>query len=171
MHCNKEQELAALKAAAEAARQAGHPIINRFDGRYHFLSNFYEVPVTYNGITYRNTEAAFQAQKCLERAHEFADISANEAKRLGRKVTLRPDWNDVRIDIMHNIVLAKFRQNTDLYEQLIATGDCELIEGNYWGDRFWGVCSGTGENHLGQILMQVREELKDTLTQVADNLV
>lgn len=124
------------------------------------------MPVTYNGITYRNTEAAFQAQKCLARAHEFADISASEAKRLGRKVTLRSDWNNVRIGIMHDIVLAKFCQNTDLCEQLIATGDCELIEGNYWGDRFWGVCSGTGENHLGQILMQVRNELKDTLEQV-----
>ena len=162
MAINKEQAIMALEQAAKTAEQNGKPVINRFDGEYRFLSNFYETPILYNGITYRNTEAAFQAQKCTDRAQEFADLSAGEAKRLGRKVTLRPDWNDVRISIMHDIVRAKFDQHKDLRDKLLATHDKKLIEGNYWNDCFWGVCMNRGENNLGKILMLVRDELSHT---------
>ncbi len=86
--------------------------------------------------------------------------SPSKAKRLGRGVSLRPNWENIKLQVMKDIVRAKFTQNTDLRIMLVqGTGDAELIESNDWGDEFWGVCDGKGENHLGKILMEVREEL------------
>ncbi len=134
--------------------------INSFRGNYNFLSNFYNAPVTYNGVKFRNNEAAFQAQKDVNRAHEFANLTGADAKRLGRHVNLRSDWNSVRIRIMTDIVRAKFTQNSDLKQRLLATSNEDLIEGNTWHDTFWGVCNGQGQNNLGKILMQIRSELR-----------
>ena len=130
-----------------------------FRGEYYFLSNFYMAPVIYNGIAYRNNEAAFQAQKDLSRSGEFKDLTPNDAKRLGRRVKLRLDWEDVKTDIMYGIVKAKFERNPELAAKLVATGDAHLEEGNTWGDRTWGTVDGSGRNLLGLILMKVREEL------------
>ena len=137
-------------------------MINSFDDKYAFLSNFYECKVEYNGIVYGSSEAAFQAQKTLdiEERLQFATLTPMQSKRKGRKVALRPDWEDVKVLTMYEIVLAKFTQNPDLAEMLIATGDEELVEGNYWHDTFWGVCDGVGTNFLGKILMQIRGELR-----------
>lgn len=138
-------------------------MIDKFEGEYAFLSNFYEAPVTYQGITYRTSEAAFQAQKTLDHQErvKFSDpsLTPGQAKRLGRKITLRKDWEAVKIKTMYLIVLAKFEQHPNLSARLLATGDEELIEGNTWGDTTWGVCNGTGANNLGKILMQVRQVL------------
>ena len=136
-------------------------MIDKFREEYFFLSNFYEAPVTYNGITYKNNEAAFQAQKTLDNAQreKFASLPANQAKSLGRKVDLRSDWNDIRCDIMYDVCKAKFSQNPELAEKLLATGEQELVEGNNWNDTFWGMCRGKGKNMLGNILMKIREEL------------
>ena len=79
-----------------------------------------------------------------------------DAKRLGSRAKLRPDWEEVKVQIMHNLVLQKFQQY-NLRKLLLDTGDQYIQEGNNWGDRFWGVCNGVGENHLGKILMSVRE--------------
>lgn len=139
--------------------------IDIFRGAYFFLSNFYEAPVEYGGLRYLNNEAAFQAQKCLteEEKLAFTELPPNKAKRLGRQVTLRSDWEQVKVGIMEEIVRAKFTQNDDLRSRLLATGDAELVEGNNWNDTFWGVhlSTGKGENHLGQILMKVRSELQN----------
>lgn len=136
--------------------------INCFRGNYYFLSNFYECPVTYNGLTYRNNEAAFQAQKCinLKDREQFCNINASEAKKLGRIIHLRKDWENVKIQIMKDIVMAKFMQNEDLKEKLLSTGNTYLEEGNTWGDRIWGTVNGVGANNLGKILMNVRKELQ-----------
>lgn len=135
--------------------------INSFRGEFFFLSNFYNAPIEYEGITYQNNEAAFQAQKCLEikDKERFANISPSDAKRLGRKVELRKDWEQVKVSIMTEIVREKFQQNPDLADKLRATGNAHLEEGNTWGDRIWGTVNGQGANLLGKILMQVREEL------------
>lgn len=135
-------------------------MIDRFSGRYFFLSNFYSIPVEYEGLVYENNEAAFQAQKDPSRRLEFTSLNPSEAKRLGRRVTLRKDWEDVKVETMKNIVREKFNQNPDLQEKLLATGDEMLIEGNTWNDCCWGVCNGVGKNLLGKILMDVRKELK-----------
>ena len=90
----------------------------------------------------------------------FAKLNPSEAKRLGRNVQLRPDWETVKYDIMYEVCKAKFEQNDDLREMLLDTGDAYLEEGNTWNDRCWGTCRGVGENHLGKILMRIRDELQ-----------
>lgn len=140
--------------------------IDYFRGEYAFLSNFYPVSIVFEGIVYLNAEAAYQAQKCAERKDrvQFERLSADEAKRLGRKVELRSDWDQVKLAVMEAVVRAKFTQNPYLAEYLLATGDRELKEGNTWGDVYWGINlrTGKGENHLGHILMALRSELRET---------
>lgn len=138
-------------------------MIDSFRDEYYFLSNFYEVPVTYNGITYQNNEAAFQAQKVTDLAVQqtFADLDPSAAKKKGRRVQLRPDWEAVKAGVMYEICRAKFEQHADLRAQLLATGEETLIEGNTWGDRIWGQVNGVGKNLLGQILMRIRSEMKE----------
>lgn len=137
--------------------------ITSFRGDYDFLSNFYEAPVTYGGLRYLNSEAAFQAQKCLteEEKQAFTALTAPKAKRLGRQVALRPDWEDVKYGFMEEIVRAKFQQHPELAARLAATRGRRLIEGNTWHDTCWGVdaATGKGENRLGRILMEVRAEI------------
>ena len=138
--------------------------ITAFRGKYFFLSNFYEISVKYKGILYHNTEAAFQAQKCINESDKikFSNLNPSEAKKLGRRVNLRSDWEDVKINEMYNIVKEKFIQNSDLLKKLIDTKDTYLEEGNTWGDKIWGTVDGSGNNYLGKILMKVRDELKET---------
>ncbi len=128
--------------------------ITSFRGDYHFLSNFYESPLEYEGLRYQNAEAAFQAQKCTDDGEkaEFCSLAANKAKRLGRQVKLREDWEEVKTGLMLQIVRAKFAQNPELAGELLRTGDRKLIEGNTWHDVFWGMDlnTGQGENHLGR---------------------
>ena len=82
------------------------------------------------------------------------------AKKMGRRVNLRKDWEDVKIQVMEKGLRLKFQDPT-LRKKLLATGDEELVEGNPWGDRYWGVCNGSGKNKLGKLLMKIREELQD----------
>ena len=79
---------------------------------------------------------------------------------MGRSVSLRPDWEDIKDDVMLEGLYRKFT-NDELAEWLLDTGDEELVEGNWWGDRYWGVCNGIGQNKLGKLLMKVREELAE----------
>lgn len=136
-------------------------IINNFRDKYFFLSNFYPSKIYINGFTFNSAEAAFQAMKCPSRMQEFINLPPNEAKRLGRKVKLRSDWELVKDGIMYRIVMDKFLQNKELKEQLLNTKDAILIEGNTWNDIYWGVCNARGKNMLGKILMEVREEIKN----------
>lgn len=134
-------------------------MIAEFRNENYFLSNMYPCKVTYNGVTYECAESAFQAQKCNEK-EMFVNLSGFEAKKLGKRVALRPDWNEVREQIMYEIVLEKFKQNKYLAKCLEWTGNKMLVEGNNWNDTYWGVCKGIGSNKLGLILMRVRNELR-----------
>lgn len=138
--------------------------IDYFREEYEFLSNFYPAKLVFDGITYFNSESAYQAQKCLhpEERMRFAHLSSDEAKRLGQSVERRPDWNQVKCRIMEEIVFEKFAQNPVLAQALLDTGSKPLKEGNYWGDLYWGVDlkTGEGENHLGKILMRLREHFR-----------
>lgn len=138
--------------------------IDEFRGQYYFLSNFYEDElyfIQYDGLFYNNAEAAFQSAKLLDKVQrrQFCNLNASDAKRFGRRVQLRPDWEQVKDNIMYEIIKSKFSIK-HLREMLLATGDAILIEGNTWNDTYWGMCRGKGKNMLGKILMRVREELK-----------
>lgn len=133
-------------------------MISLFRDEYFFLSNFYPVEIKLDGIVYPNAESAFQAQKTLdvEERRKFSMLkNPVQAKRLGRKVKLRDDWEEVKLDIMTEVVSQKFLQHPHLIEMLLQTGDEELVEGNKWD-----VCKGKGENHLGKILMKIRDVYK-----------
>jgi ribA/ribD-fused uncharacterized protein len=129
--------------------------ILQFQGPYRFLSNFFIEP---DGTC---VESEYQSAKCVESAEaaRIIKMSPGNAKRAGRRVAIRPDWNDVRVEIMRSFVERKFADHTGLLRLLLATGNVELVEGNNWGDRFWGRVDngyGTGENWLGKILMETR---------------
>lgn len=137
--------------------------IDSFSGEYRFLSNFWPAQVVYEGITYPTAEHAYQSAKTLDmdQRRQIAELATpSSAKKAGRALQIRPDWEAVKLRVMEDCVRYKFSHDHELRQKLLATGDAELIEGNTWGDRFWGVCEGQGENHLGQILMKVRQELK-----------
>lgn len=136
--------------------------ITQFTGEYRWLSNFWFCPVVYDGVTYNSVEHAYQAAKTLDtkqRVHIQHLDRPGAAKKQGRMLTLRADWGQIKLDVMHNLLQQKFLQPA-LREKLLQTGDVQLIEGNSWGDTFWGVWRGGGENHLGRLLVQVRSELQ-----------
>lgn len=138
-------------------------IITEFRAKYRFLSNFYPSSVLYDGSFYPSVEHAFQAAKCnnlSDRVNIRLARTPGEAKRLGQHVELRPDWEEVKVAIMYVLLKEKFNDSSELAPELLATGSAELIEGNNWGDQFWGMCNGKGENNLGKLLMRVRSELK-----------
>ena len=125
-----------------------------------FCSNFCPSPIIYKGVTYPTAEHFYQACKCSDIRNAMEIIRANtpgKAKRLGAKVHLRPDWNEVKLDVMRHAVKLKFEQNPTLMDLLRKTGKQYLCEENEWGDRFWGKCGGVGENWLGRILMELRD--------------
>lgn len=139
--------------------------IKSFDKQYRFLSNFWPAEVEFEGINYPSVEHAYQAAKTLDlEEREAIRIcgTAKEAKKLGKVLTLRSDWEDVKVGIMFDLCRKKFRNHPELKEKLLETKGAELEEGNWWGDKFWGICSktGIGKNYLGRILMEVRNELK-----------
>lgn len=138
--------------------------ITSFKGSHYFLSNFFLAEIDMDGESYPSIEHAYQAAKThdeTERARIRKAKSPGAAKRLGRRVTLRPDWESVKLETMRRLVRQKFHCHRLLRRALLETGDAELIEGNYWNDTYWGQCPiGTGFNHLGKILMEVRNELK-----------
>lgn len=136
-------------------------MINKFRGANRFLSNFYETSVEWEGLIYPSSEAAFQAAKTLDQEDRkrFQTMTPVEAKREGYKVTLRDDWEDIKLHVMYEVVLAKFSQNEFLKQKLIATGREWLEEGNTCGDRTWGTVNGVGQNLLGHVLMTVRSVL------------
>ncbi len=142
-------------------------VIASFDQENAFLSNFYPSPVVYEGVEYPTVEHAFQAAKTLDNAERVRVRSAATpglAKRLGRKVALRSDWEQTKIDIMRRLLVEKFKDGP-LRTALLATDPAALVEGNRWHDNFWGDCrcqrcsKRNGSNVLGNLLMEIREML------------
>lgn len=137
-------------------------VIDSFTGEYRFLSNFYPSRIVVKGILYPTVEHAYQAYKTNE-LHQRMWISSartpGEAKRRGRRVHMSSGWEHIKLGVMSSLLKWKF-EIPDLRKKLVDTRDAELVEGNTWGDTFWGVCNGVGENNLGKLLMRVREELR-----------
>ena len=187
----KEKERLNLQASNQDTELNNSPI-DSFRYKYMCFSNFSSHEVTYKGITYKNSEAAFQAQKFKDENVKrlFKSLDPSKAKALGRakiiflnpegeyyknklpsgigqrsnefiKHTMKSDWDKIRVEEMYQIVKNKYEQNQDIKEVLLSTGERELIEGNTWGDKFWGKVAGVGSNFLGRILMQIRYELRN----------
>jgi len=138
-------------------------IIGPFRGEYHFLSNFYTSHFDHDGRTWSTAEHAYQAAKTLVHASKDRIQNAStpgKAKKMGRRVDLRPGWEDMKMQVMSEICLAKFGQNPELAKKLLKTGNAELVEKNNWGDTYWGRCNGQNRNALGEILMDVRQMLR-----------
>lgn len=153
--------------------------ITSLRGENHYLFNFWPCCIEYAGWTWKSSEHAYQGCRVNAGDIEFfhmirAAPDARTAKRLGtyvrRRGYERPGWHDpvevggvyypLKVVVMFGIVHAKFVQNGELRQRLLATGAVQLVEGNTWGDHYWGVCSGSGINWLGQILMAVRHLLR-----------
>lgn len=154
-------------------------IINYFANEWAFLSNFYPCPIILDGIAFSSVEHAYQAAKTLDfkRREIFSvtfnpNLRAGQAKRIGRNLPLRPDWEEVKLNVMRDLLIQKFTPSI-LRRKLIATFNAELIEGNWWHDVRWGTCYGefqgrtcreyphepVGLNHLGNLLMEVRSSV------------
>jgi ribA/ribD-fused uncharacterized protein len=136
-------------------------VVKGFFGHYRFLSNYHECKIEYEGFIYDSTEAAYQSCKTLDLSirEQFTLMKPNESRTNGRKLQIRPDWDEVRLKVMEDVCRLKFTTNSYLKEMMLETGDRYLEETNHWGDVFFGVCNGVGENNLGKILMKIRSEL------------
>lgn len=138
--------------------------ITHFWGEYRFLSNFYPVVVMFDGAAYASVENAYQAAKTLDLTERqgFTNCTPGYAKRRGKGVTLREDWKEVKYEIMSDLLEQKFTSSPALRQKLVSTGDCELIEGNSWGDKVWGCVweddKWVGKNVLGKMLMELRDK-------------
>ena len=141
-------------------------VIDRFYGTYAFLSNFYPVQVSLDGLTFPSVENAFQAAKCSDPADrlQFLTLTPGSAKRLGRCASIPPDWDQRRLEVMEALLQQKFLEHPKLGKLLAETGDAVLVEGNHWHDNVWGNCTCprcrgvVGENRLGKLLMKLRAQ-------------
>jgi len=147
-------------------------LISHFDGDYAFLSNFYEYPFVFSGLGTEvpTAEHGFQAMKAVntEGVKSVLDCATpGQAKRMGRKITIRGDWEEVKDDIMLDVLRDKFTADIHMMAKLLNTQDALLVEGNQWHDMYWGTChcrdhrTQKGVNRLGELLMKVRGELRN----------
>jgi len=146
------------------------PSILGFFGEYRYLSNFHLADIVFEGDTYPASENAYMSAKTIDRKDRtpFFSATPKDAKKLGRLVPLRPDWEQIKIGVMCEILCYKFspQHHPDLAQKLLDTGDAYLEETNYWHDVFWGSCTCNkhkdtpGQNNLGRILMQIRSALQ-----------
>ncbi len=137
-----------------------HSKIDAFQGPHRFLSNFWPAEVALDGVRYPTVEHAYMAAKTEDPALREVIRSAATpgiAKRTAKKLVLREGWDAMKLAVMTDLLAQKFAPGTDLHDQLRATAPALLEEGNTWGDRFWGVCRGEGCNHLGKLLMAIRD--------------
>lgn len=142
--------------------------ITKFEGEYRWLSNFWPCQIELDGIIYPSVEHAYQAAKSddpiyrkkIENAIDpDFEKAAKKAKKLGKGITLKPGFEQHKLLLMTQFIQQKFKDPT-LRAKLLNTGTQDLIEGNWWGDTFWGISKGDGKNHLGNILMELRDILR-----------
>lgn len=142
--------------------------IDRFFGKYRFLSNFWPKTINFRGIDFHTNEHAYVYAKSPAEYWTQTNLQAlvnstpGEAKKIGRQVPLIEHWERAKLNVMGQLIDLKFQVGDQLAEKLIETYPCMLVEGNTWGDTYWGVCNGIGKNILGQLLMNRRQVLMFT---------
>lgn len=132
----------------------------RFRGEYYFLSNMYPCSFWTKDKEWRSVEHFYQAMKTVDPVErEYIRTLGNpfDTKKEGKRVTLRDDWHDIKLDVMEWALRRKFAPGSELHAKLCAIEE-DIVEENTWGDTYWGKCRGKGENHLGRILMRIRDE-------------
>lgn len=139
-------------------------IINGFFGEHRWLSNFYGADIVYEGLHFPSVEHAYVYSKYSNKPKElnqFLELTAGQVKRLGKTIDIRSDFDEIKVDVMAELVFCKFSdRNPKLVQKLLDTGDAHISETNSWGDTFWGVnLEGVGLNMLGKIIMARREQL------------
>ena len=141
-------------------------VVLGFNGEYRWLSNFYPVKILYEGVSYPSVEHAYVAAKTIDpnKRRLISNMTAGYAKKYGRQIQIRDDWDDVKSDIMFGLLAEKFSQKKFI-ELLLSTNNMYLEETNTWGDTYWGVCNGVGENQLGKMLMNIRSALQEMMVQ------
>jgi len=147
-------------------------MINSFRKENSFLSNMAKVKISYDNIIYPSVENFYVAMKITKDKiikidkkeitirKYISTLNPYESKKFGKKLILRKDWDNIKLKVMEYALKQKF-SNYYYKEKLLFTENKQLIEGNWWGDIFWGVCKNKGENHLGKLLMQIRKELQN----------
>ena len=136
--------------------------IMEFQGVNRWLSNFWPTLVRLDGEVYPSVENAYQAAKTYpQNRGGFVGCTPGQAKRLGKTVVIRPDWDAEKVSVMRSLIAQKFALGSELGGRLLNTGDAQIVEGNTWGDTFWGVCRGKGRNILGELIMDRRKELQE----------
>ncbi len=165
---NEEKEILELNNRIKNTIIERQPFVTKnsilgFFGIYRCLSNFHMCRVLFEGRKFTSSEAAFMSAKTLEPSVKdlFVELSPNKAKALGRNIALQPNWDEIRVSVMEQILLDKFTRNLELKNILLQTGNKYLSEHNNWGDSFWGfdVVKNKGENNLGKVLMKTRESI------------
>jgi hypothetical protein len=139
--------------------------IREFQGQYRWLSNFWPAPISYGHDIYPTVEHFYQAMKTTDQTKRKAIITLPHAaavKKFAKTIQLRDDWEDIKLDVMRLAIAKKFVAGSALADLLLQTGHATLVEGNNWGDTFWGVCKNKGANHLGLIIMAHRQLLLDS---------
>ncbi len=142
--------------------------IAEFQGPWREYSNFEGPPVQYGMMIYDHVENAYHAAKSLDFnvRRQFMHLTASEAKKLGRQIECRPDWEKVKLAVMEILVREKFLHRKPL-GLLLASGTMQIEEGNTWHDNFWGICrcpkcaNLEAYNHLGELLMKIRGEMQN----------
>ena len=135
-----------------------------FRKEYAFLSNMYPAPLKINGLYFSCSEAAYQSFKTTDKElrKQFQFISGPTAKKLGRKLQIRPDWDDIKLEVMEAVVRCKFNRHPELMKKLCEIKE-PIREDNTWNDTYWGVCNNRGQNMLGIILMKIRDETDEDI--------
>jgi ribA/ribD-fused uncharacterized protein len=142
--------------------------IRIFSGEFDYMSNFYFSKTVIGKFIYDTVEHYFQSRKAVtdREEREIRETSTpGKAKRMGRKIKIRADWEKIKYDVMFIGVKFKFEQHPDIAKKLKVTGDRLIVEGNNWHDNIWGDCHCPkcehiiGKNLMGKILMEIRKEL------------
>jgi ribA/ribD-fused uncharacterized protein len=148
----------------------------QFRGELYYLSNFYpDSPFYFKKTKFKTSEHFFMTFKTLDKLEQSKIINAptaSAAKKLGKLVKLRPDWEDIKFNVMYMAIYLKFTQNTDILEKLLNIDDDLLIENNIHHDDVWGNClcpkhvDKNGQNYLGRLLKKLKYDLLKELKRI-----
>jgi len=151
-------------------------MIENFENGYEWLSNFYPCEITIGRKIYPTVEHAYMSAKSNDKNWKMTcqntNISAGKIKRMSNKIVVIDNWNEMKLSVMRGFLLQKFTKEP-FKTLLLQTGDEYIQEGNTWKDKFWGfdIESNEGENNLGKIIMEIREQLKSKTTDFVRNFV